>query len=143
VRLSKTKRRADSNTENPTIKKETFMKNQKITSVLLALSCFAVLSTAAQGRYQPPRPYRPQTPRLGEDRGNNNSAAENVDALNINTTGQYITAHGWHALSANTSGSYNTSTVVTALSSNMAGSRNSAVGAYSLQNNTTGSANNA
>src|SRR4029079_13342755 len=62
---------------------------------------------------------------------------------NINTTGQYNTAHGWHALSANTSGSYNTSTGSYSLSSNMAGSRNSAVGAYSLQNNTTGSANNA
>jgi len=119
------------------------MKNQKITSVLLALSCFAVLSTAAARPVPTPTPVPTATPRLGEDRGNNNSAAENVDALNINTTGQYNTAHGWHALSANTSGSYNTSTGSYSLSSNMAGSRNSAVGAYSLQNNTTGSANNA
>jgi len=45
---------------------------------------------------------------LGEDRGSNNSAAESVDALNINTTGLSNTAHGWHALSANTAGNDNT-----------------------------------
>jgi hypothetical protein len=119
------------------------MKNQKITLVLLAVACFAVLSTALARPVPTPTPVPTATPRLGEDRGNNNSAAENVDALNINTTGQHNTAHGWHALSANTSGSYNTANGSYALSSNMAGSRNSAVGAYSLQNNTTGSANNA
>jgi hypothetical protein len=119
------------------------MKNQKITLVLLAVACFAVLSTALARPVPTPTPVPTATPRLGEDRGNNNSAAENVDALNINTTGQHNTAHGWHALSANTSGSYNIANGSYALSSNMAGWRNSAVGAYSLQNNTTGSANNA
>jgi hypothetical protein len=48
----KDERRADSNTENPTIKRKTFMKNQKImlTSVLLALACFAVSRTTATGK---------------------------------------------------------------------------------------------
>ena len=83
------------------------MKNQKImfTSVLLALACFAVSPTALARPVPTPTPTPTATPRLGEDRGNNNSAAENVDALNINTTGTYNTAHGWHALSSNTTGS--------------------------------------
>ena len=54
------------------------MKNPKImfTSVLLALACFAVPPAALAT----PRPS--PTP-AGEDRGNNNSAAENVQALNL------------------------------------------------------------
>ena len=111
--------------------------------VAAALACFAV-SPMALGRPVPtPTPTPTATPPVGEDRGNNNSAAENVDALNINTTGQYNTAHGWHALSANTTGSQNTANGSYALSSNMTGGSNTAVGAYSLQNNTTGSYNNA
>ena len=43
-----------------------------------------------------------------EDRGNGNSAAENVQALNLATTGINNTAHGWLSLFANTSGSINT-----------------------------------
>ena len=111
--------------------------------IAAALACFAV-SPASLARPQPtPTPTPTATPPLGEDRGNNNSAAENVDALNIDTTGTYNTAHGWHALSANTTGSNNTAHGSSALSSNMAGSSNSAVGAYSLQNSTSGSYNNA
>ena len=98
-------------------------------------------------RWQIPRPTPTPTPTatppLGEDRGNNNSAAENVDALNINTTGTSNTAHGWHALSVNTTGSENTANGSYALFSNMTGWSNTAVGAYSLQNSTTGSYNNA
>ena len=71
------------------------MKNQKImfTSVLLALACFAASPTALARPVPTPTPTPTATPRLGEDRENNNSAAENVDALNINTTGhvQYST----------------------------------------------------
>ena len=121
------------------------MKNQKImlTSVLLALACFAVSPTALARPVPTPTPTPTATPRLGEDRGNNNSAAENVDALNISTTGQQNTAHGWHALSANTTGTDNTANGSYSLSSNMTGWSNTAVGAYSLQNNTTGSYNNA
>jgi hypothetical protein len=121
------------------------MKNQKImfTPGLLVVACFAVLSTALARPLPTPTPTPTATPPLGEDRGNNNSAAENVDALNIKTTGQCITAHGWHALSANTTGTNNTADGSYALFSNTIGWSNSAVGAYSLQNNTTGSSNNA
>ena len=107
--------------------------------IAAALTCFAV-SPASLARPQPTATPTPTaTPPLGEDRGNNNSAAENVDALNINTTGtvQHSTRltrpvgeHNGYGNTAN--GSY-------ALSSNMTGSINTAVGAYSLQNNTTGS----
>ena len=110
------------------------------TFIALALACSAVSPEALAA----PRPTPTPTPTpSGEDRRNNNSAAENVDALNINTTGQYITAHGWHALSANTTGSNSTANGSYALFSNTTGWSNSAVGAYSLQNNTTGSDNNA
>jgi len=121
------------------------MKNHKImfTSVLLALACFAVSPTALARPQPTPTPTPTATPPLGEDRGNNNSAADNVDALNINTTGTYNTAHGWHALLANTSGTGNTANSSYALSSNTSAGANTAVGAYSLQNNTTGSCNNA
>jgi len=106
--------------------------------IALALACFAVSPAALAA----PRPTPTPTPTpSGEDRGNNNSAAENVDALNIKTTGQYMTAHGWHALSANTTGSDNTANGSYALFSNTTGWRNTAIGAFSLQNNTTGGSN--
>ena len=79
-------------------------RNTMFTSVLLALACFAVSPTALAIPRPSPTPTPTATPRLGEDRGNDNSAAENVDALNINTSGRDNTAHGWHALSANTTG---------------------------------------
>jgi len=106
------------------------------------LACSAVSPAALAAPRPTPTPTPTATP-SGEDRGNNNSAAENVDALNIKTTGQYITAHGWHALSANTTGSGNTANGTYALSSNTSASANTAVGAYSLQNNTIGSDNSA
>src|SRR5204863_2583579 len=123
------KRRADSTTENPTTKRKTFMKNQKImfTLVLLALACITGSPAALAVPRPTPTPTPTATPPLGEDRGNNNSAAENIDALNITTTGQYNTAHGWHALSANTSGTGNTANGSYALSSNMTGLINTAV----------------
>ena len=120
------------------------MKNQKIMfkSVLLALACFAISPSAMAKPTPTPTPTATPMP-PGEDRGNNNSAAENVDALNINTTGLNNTAHGWHTLSANTTGTENTANGSNALFSNTAGRDNIAVGAYSLQNNTTGSYNDA
>jgi hypothetical protein len=128
-----------------TIERKTFMNNQKIifTSVLLAFACFTASPMALARPLPTPTPTPTATPPLGEDRGNGNSAAENVGALNITTTGQYNTAHGWHALSANTTGSDNTANGSYALFSNMTGWSNTAVGAYSLQNNTTGSRNDA
>src|SRR5439155_633253 len=91
--------------------------------IALAVACSAVSPEALAAPRPTPTPTPTPTP-SGEDRRNNNSAAENVDALNINTTGQYMTAHGWHALSANTTGSNNT------------GSGNVAVGAEALANRT-------
>ena len=138
VQLSKDECRADSNTDNPKIKGKTFMKNQKImyTSVLLALACFAVSPAALATPRPTPTPTPTATPRLGEDRGNDNSAAENVDALNMAQAGRENTAHGWHALFANTSGTRNTANGSYALSSNMTGWSNTAIGDYSLWNNT-------
>ena len=82
------------------------MKNQKImfNRFCSHLPALPYYRQHWQGRYRRPPCTPTATPRLGEDRGNNNSAAENVDALNISTTGQQNTAHGWHALSANTTG---------------------------------------
>src|SRR5215211_5482516 len=61
----------------------------------VALGCFA-LPPAAHAT-KPPKP---------EDRGNGNSAAENVDALNPATTGSENTAHGWSSLFSNDTGSF-------------------------------------
>jgi hypothetical protein len=114
------------------------MKNQKImfTSVLLALAGFAIFSTALAVPRPTPTPTPTATPSLGEDRGYNNSAGENVDALNISTTGTYNTAHGWHALSVNTTGTNNTANGSHALSSNLTGSYNIALGDSALWSNT-------
>src|SRR5438552_15571165 len=73
------------------------MSNQNtiFTTVLLVLGCVA-LSPVAQAR-QP-----------GEDRGNGNSSAERVEALNLGTTGSNNTAHGWFSLFSNTTGFGNT-----------------------------------
>ena len=121
------------------------MKKTKtiLTSVLLALACFTVSPTALAVPRPSPTPTPTATPPLGEDRGNDNSAAENVDALNIITSGRENTAHGWHALSANTTGTGNTADGSYALSSNTTGWNNTAIGDYSLWANTSGSSNSA
>jgi hypothetical protein len=62
------------------------------------------------------------------DRGNGNSAAENVSALNPSTTGYYNTAHGWFSLFSNTTGSGNTASGIDALFSNTTGNMNTALG---------------
>jgi len=71
----------------------------------------------------------------GEDRGNGNSAAEHVDALNLGTTGSNNTGHGWFSLFSNIAGSANTADGFRALYSNTSGFRNTAVGAFALNNN--------
>src|SRR5437879_8430233 len=58
-----------------------------VSAIPFALAFFAP-TPAAQGA-PPPKP---------EDRGNFNSAAENVSALNPNTTGTQNEAHGWYSL---------------------------------------------
>jgi hypothetical protein len=82
-------------------------------------------------------------PRRGEDRGNGNSAAENVDALNLGTTGSDNTAHGWFSLFSNTTGSTNTADGFQALYSNTDGGSNTANGFQALFSNTFGSQNTA
>ena len=91
---------------------------------MIALACIALV-TAAQAK-QP-----------SEDRGNGNSAAENVDALNAGTTGSDNTAHGWSSLFSNTTGSFNTADGHGALHGNSVGDNNTAVGFDALYNTLT------
>jgi hypothetical protein len=99
-------------------------KNATILPVLIALmlACFG-LSPDAWAK-------------PGEDRGNGNSAAEHVDALNLATTGSNNTAHGWFSLFSNTTGSFNTADGFQALYLNTLGHDNTAVGHNALQLNT-------
>jgi hypothetical protein len=92
--------------------------------ITFTLSWF-VLAPVAQARQPTPTPT-PTPP--GEDRGNGNSAAENVSALNLATTGANNTAHGWFSLFSNTTGSENTANGVNALVSNATGVNNTALG---------------
>jgi hypothetical protein len=101
-------------------------------SFVLVLACFALAPVAQAAR--PPR---------GEDRGNGNSAAEDIDALNPDTTGSDNTAHGWFSLFSNTSGLGNTADGFQALYTNSDGNHNSAFGWGALQLNTTGDNNTA
>jgi len=78
-----------------------------------------------------------------EDRGNFNSAAENVSALNLATTGLNNTAHGCFSLFSNTTGDNNTANGVQALFNNTTGFFNTGNGAGALYSNTTGSENTA
>jgi hypothetical protein len=108
------------------------MNNQNtiFTTILLVLGCVAV-SPVTQAR------------QLSEDRGNGNSAAENVDALNPGTTGSNNTAHGWFSLFSNTTGSSNTADGFKALYSNTEGGANTANGVFALLSNSEGSSNTA
>ena len=108
------------------------MNNQNtiFTTILLVLGCVA-LSPVTQAR------------QLSEDRGNGNSAAENVQALNLGTTGANNTAHGWFSLFSDTTGLSNTADGFQALYNNTTGSANTAIGASALLSNTTGFGNTA
>src|SRR6266702_161734 len=75
-------------------------------------------------------------PPKSEDRGNGNSAAENVQALNLSTTGSDNTAHGWFSLFSNTTGSSNSADGFQALYSNTEGANNAAYGFQALYRNT-------
>jgi hypothetical protein len=91
-----------------------------------------------------PAPTPTATPtHPGEDRGNLNSAAEDVNALNPGTTGSQNTAHGWFSLLNNTTGNDNTANGVSALVSNTTGISNTANGVFALFSNTTGNFNTA
>jgi len=76
-----------------------------------------------------------------EDRGNGNTAAESVQALNSNTSGVNNTATGWQALFSNTTGSGNAAEGYQALFSNTTGVSNTATGQGALYSNTDGFAN--
>jgi len=78
-----------------------------------------------------------------EDRGNGNSAAEEVDALNPSTIGSDNTAHGWSSLFSNTTGSFNTADGHGALYGNTVGDNNTAIGFQALFNSLGGSQNTA
>jgi hypothetical protein len=110
------------------------MKNRNIifTVNLLAVACL-MLSPIAQAT----------PPSKSEDRGNGNSAAEGVQALNLSTTGSDNTAHGWFSLFSNTNGVQNTANGFNALNQNTTGGGNTAVGYEALFSNTTGAANTA
>ena len=108
------------------------MKNRNIIFMvnLLAGTCLLFLPVA-------------RAKQSSEDRGNNNSAAENVSALNLGTTGFFNTADGWFSLFSNTSGSANTAYGFQALLSNTTGDSNTAMGFDALFKNTTGTENTA
>ena len=121
------------------------VRSLKALGVLTAvLACFAI--SPAHGKRPTPTPTPVPTPTptpLGEDRGNGNSAAENVQALNLGTTGSNNTAHGWFSLISNTSGERNTATGTLSLAANTTGSDNTADGYGALNPNTTGGQNTA
>jgi hypothetical protein len=105
--------------------------------ISLVLACFAI-SPMAQAKQPTPTPTPP-----GEDRGNGNTAAENVQALNSNTTGINNTATGWQSLFSNTAGNDNTANGFQSLLSNTTGFSNTANGLQALFSNTTGYDNTA
>src|SRR5262245_27868541 len=84
-----------------------------------------------------------QAKQTSEDRGNGNSAAEDVDALSPSTTGSDNTAHGWSSLFSNTTGSFNTADGRQALNGNTVGDNNTAIGFQALYNSVGGFQNTA
>jgi hypothetical protein len=100
-------------------------RNITFTTSLLVLACCTLLQLARAT--PPPKP---------EDRGNGNSAAENVQALNLGTTGSDNTAHGWFSLFSNTTGSSNTANGFQALYNNTEGGDNAAYGFQAMYTNT-------
>ena len=105
---------------------------ESLRSLVLVLACSA-LAPVAQA----------VPPQRDEDRGNGNSAAENVQALNLATTGSNNTAHGWFSLFSNTTARDNTADGFQALYSNNEGISNTANGSQALYSNISGSYNTA
>src|SRR6266567_48942 len=103
------------------------MKNRitVLAPIVVALACSALAPVA-----------HATPPSKSEDRGNGNSAAENVQALNLGTTGSDNTAHGWFSLFSNTTGSSNTADGFQALYTNTDGGDNTAYGFQAMYTNT-------
>ena len=103
------------------------MKNRitVLAPIVVALACSALAPVA-----------HATPPSKSEDRGNGNSAAENVQALNIRTTGSDNTAHGWFSLFSNTTGSSNTADGFQALYTNTDGGDNTAYAFQAMYTNT-------
>src|SRR5437016_5239620 len=99
-----------------------------MTLIAVALICFELLPTAYAVR---PTPSPSPTRSPGENLGNGNSAAENVQALISLTTGVNNTATGFQALLNNTTGSNNTATGAGTLFANT-GDQNTATGTGEL-----------
>jgi hypothetical protein len=137
-----------------------------MTLIAVALFCFELLATAHAVRPTPsPSPTEgptatPVPTPSGEDRNSGNSAAERIDALNINTTRRENTAIGSQALFINadgidnmatgcqwllnnTTGNVNTANGAIVCLSNTAGALNTAIGDGALSSNTTGNYNTA
>src|SRR5437867_7477410 len=102
------------------------MKNRitVLAPIVVALACSALAPVA-----------HATPPPKSEDRGNGNIAAENVQALNIRTTGSDNTAHGWFSLFSNTTGSSNTADGFQASYSKTDGGDNTAYGFQALYSN--------
>ncbi len=105
---------------------------QSKTTILPLLIVFVAVCLAPLPAVQASPPLKP------EDRGNGNSAAENVSALNLSTTGGGNTAHGWYSLFSDTTGSFNTADGFQALYTDTSGRHNTANGFQALHNNTGG-----
>ena len=119
----------------------TLIQLKKTTPLLLVAFTLLYFSPAARG--DRPKPTPTPTGASSEDRGNHNSAAEGVNALNLGTTGANNTAQGWFSLAGNTTGNDNTAIGLNALFSNTEGTGNTANGYQALNSNTTGNHNTA
>jgi hypothetical protein len=118
----------------PTKQRNPHMKNTHVTLtvILLALTCFGLLSTPKSFGVVPP-------PDGGYPGGN---TAEGQNALFSLTTGGFNTAVGFLALRTSTTAMFNTAIGAGALLTNTA-NENTAIGAGALLSNSTGDANTA
>ncbi len=113
-----------------------------ITTVLLAIACFALSPAALAGNPHgspTPTPTPTPSPTPVGDRGNENTAIGDGALFNL-TSGVNNTAMGFQALFSDTIGNYNTANGYGALYSNSADG-NTAYGYQALLSNTTGSLN--
>ena len=126
------------------------MKNRDfiLTTILLALGCFALLQRAQavvpapDGGYPGQNTAEGQNALLSLTTGTNNTAV-GWFSLKTLTTGQYNTALGSGALFSTTTSNLNTASGAAALFSNTSGRDNTANGALSLFHNTMGFNNTA